>query len=233
MVRQAGRRMSCVITCTLTVNIEGLGVFCEDAGDGGCGCRGHGAACAFASPAGAAFAGQNQPGAAADPIQELSAQQQMTLTPLPVKLPHGNVTSPAVDPAAPYTPVVVGSLIAHLQPPDNPPPRPSWPTRRRSWSTGLLRTWEAGLPAAGDGPWCRPRWGPPRASSSFAGRRQGVLPDQWRHQQGTTAPMTLMGLGSSFGHLARQRVGTDRRQGSPLVHGHGQYTGRRVTRRPA
>ena len=49
---------------------------------------------------------------------------------------------------------------------------------------------------------------------------QGVLNTSGPNARGSTAPMTLMGLGATFDRSPRQRLGPDRGRREPRLHGH-------------
>lgn len=133
---------------------------------------------------------------------------------LPVTLPSGNVTSPAVDPAAPYTPVVK-SLIAQLLP-DNPPTAAELANASKIMVDGAASNLGGGVAGCwGTGPVQAPVGTTPSIEQLCWADAQGVLLTSGAIQRGTTAPMTLMGLGSSFdtslGNVWGQTAGKEAR----------------------
>ena len=151
---------------------------------------------AFASPAGAAFAG---PASLARPAGQVSGSLQPNNNDpytLPVELPRGNATSPAVDPAAPYTPVVK-SLIAQLLP-DNPPTAAELANASKIMVYGVSQFGQTLAGCHGTGPVQAPVGTTPSIEQLCWADAQGVLLTSGAIRAGTTAPMTLMGLGSSF-----------------------------------
>jgi beta-glucosidase len=163
---------------------------------------------AFASPAGAALAG---PAGPARPAGQGSGSHQPNNNDpytLPVRLPRGIVASPAVDPAAPYT-RVVKSLIAQLLP-DNPP------TAAELANASKIMVYGRGINGCwGTGPVEAPVGTTPSIEQLCWADAQGVLLTSGAIQHGTTAPMTLMGLGSSFdtslGNVWGQTAGKEAR----------------------
>lgn len=140
---------------------------------------------------------------------------------LPVTL-QATISSPAVDPAAPYTPVVL-SLIAQLEP-SNPPTRAEIANAAKLLhGDGFKGGGPFGLPEAPNVPSCNnigPVAAPSGTTPSIAAicwsDAQGVLPIAGPNTRGTTAPMTLMGLGSSFdrtlGNVWGQTEGRESRE---------------------
>src|SRR4051794_6714470 len=135
---------------------------------------------------------------------------------LPVTLPAGDKTSPAVDPRAPYTPVVL-DLIHQLEP-HNPVTRADLTNAAK-----LLHGAGAGFgPSAEFPPSCHnvgPVAAPTGTTPSIMGLcwtdAQGVLNTFGPQTRGTTAPMTLMGLAASFdrslGNVWGQTEGSEAR----------------------
>jgi len=125
---------------------------------------------------------------------------------LPVKLPAGK-TSPAVDPAAPYTPVVL-NLIAQLEP-------SSPPTAAELSNASLLLHDGANGTCHNVGPVSAPTGTTPSIAPLCWTDAQGVLNTSGPNARGSTAPMTLMGLGASFdpalGNAWGQTEGTEAR----------------------
>ena len=163
---------------------------------------------ASASPAGAALAGPASVARAAG--QDSGSGQPNNNDPysLPVRLPRGIVASPAVDPAAPYTPVVK-SLIAQLLP-DNPP------TAAELANASKIMVYGRGINGCwGTGPVEAPVGTTPSIEQLCWADAQGVLLTSGAIRAGTTAPMTLMGLGSSFdtslGNVWGQTAGREAR----------------------
>jgi beta-glucosidase len=126
---------------------------------------------------------------------------------LPVKLPR-TAASPAVDAAAPYTPLVL-KLIAQLEP-DNPPTEAELANASILFHGGTLAT-------------CH-NVGPTAAPT---GTNPSIMPPCWTDAQGvntfsgpnaekTTGPTTLMNLASSFdrnlGNVWGQTEGTESRE---------------------
>ncbi len=116
---------------------------------------------------------------------------------LPVTLPGANVTSPPVDPSAPYTPVVM-SLIAQLLP-SNPPTQAELANASKLLVFGAGSNLGGGVPGCyGTGPVLAPSGTVPSIEQICWADAQGVLLTNGAITRGTTAPMTLMGLASSF-----------------------------------
>jgi beta-glucosidase len=138
-----------------------------------------------------------------------------------VRLP-APARSPAVDPRGPYTPVVV-SLIHQLEPSD-PPTRAEIANAAKLLHGDGSKGAEAfGLPPSPDVPSCdstgpvaAPSGTNPSISPLCWADAQGVLPVAGPNTRGTTAPMTLLGLGSSFdrtlGNAWGQTEGTEARE---------------------
>jgi len=140
----------------------------------------------------------------------LSSASPQQVTPnvpysLPVTLP-GSKGSPAVDAAAPYTPVVL-SLIAQLE--------GSNPTQAQLANADLLlhetqantaSGWKArptpfnpnNVSCHNVGPVLAPSTTTPSISDICWTDAQGVLNTSGPNARGSTAPMTLMGLGATF-----------------------------------
>jgi beta-glucosidase len=108
---------------------------------------------------------------------------------LPVTLPAGR-QSPAVDAAAPYTPVVL-DLIKQLEP-SSPPTRDQLANASK-----LLHDGPNGA-CHNVGPVSAPTGTNPSIAPICWTDAQGVLNTSGPNTRGSTAPMTLMGLGSSF-----------------------------------
>src|SRR3954449_11447235 len=122
---------------------------------------------------------------------------------LPVTLPAATAKSPPVDPRAPYTPVVL-NLIQQLEPTStaaNPV---------RSEIANASRIVHGGTNAVTPGPFQNPTCHNVGPVSAPTGTNPSIMPICWTDAQGvlntngplqrggTTGPMTLMGLGSSF-----------------------------------
>jgi len=143
------------------------------------------------------------PGARADDLTPYS---------LPVALPAADQSSPPVDPRAPYTPTVL-DLIHQLEP-SNPPTRSELANAAK-----LLHGAGAGFGPVASVPTCHNVGpvAPPTAINPGTGQpysdgrptnpsiaplcwtdAQGVLNTFGPQARGSTAPMTLMGLASSF-----------------------------------
>lgn len=110
---------------------------------------------------------------------------------LPVQLPPSGYVSPAVDPNAPYTPLVL-SLLAQLMP-DNPP------------TVDQLANAAKLIGGRGTNPTCfgtgytAPTIGTtPSITPLCWADAQGILNTSGPNQRGSTGPMTLMGLASSM-----------------------------------
>ncbi|GAA5185533.1 hypothetical protein GCM10023322_29790 [Rugosimonospora acidiphila] len=108
---------------------------------------------------------------------------------LPVQLPSGK-TSPAVDPNAPYTPLVL-NLIHQLEP-DSPP------TAAELTNASLLLHDGGNGSCHNVGPLSAPTGTTPSIAPLCWTDAQGVLNTSGPNARGSTAPMTLMGLGASF-----------------------------------
>lgn len=140
---------------------------------------------AFASPAGAALAGPASP---ARPAGQVSGSHQPNNNDpytLPVQLPDGNAASPAVDPAAPYTPVVK-SLIAQLLP-DNPPTAAELANAAKIMVYGVSQFGQTLAGCHGTGPVQAPVGTTPSIEQLCWADAQGVL---------LTRPVTRIGAGS-------------------------------------
>jgi beta-glucosidase len=140
---------------------------------------------------------------------------------LPAALP-APTSSPAVEPRAPYTPVVL-SLIHQLEP-SNPPTRAEVANAAKLLhGDGFKGAGGFGIPDGPDVPSCNsigpvaaPSGTTPSISPLCWSDAQGLLPIAGPNTRGTTAPMTLMGLGSSFdrrlGNGWGQTEGTEARK---------------------
>jgi beta-glucosidase len=132
---------------------------------------------------------------------------------LPVTLPSTKMSS-AIDPAAPYTPVVL-SLIAQLEP-SNPPTQAELANAAAILHDGSPSNFGGGVPGCyGTGPVLAPTGTMPSIEQMCWADAQGVLLTNGAIQRGTTAPMTLMGLGSTFdtqlGNVWGQTAATEAR----------------------
>lgn len=133
---------------------------------------------------------------------------------LPVQLPTTQTTSPAVDPNAPYTPVVL-SLLAQLLP-SNPPTKAELENAAKLLVFGSSSNLGGGVPGCyGTGPVLAPTGTTPSIEQMCWADAQGVLLTNGAVQRGTTAPMTLMGLAASFdrdlGNVWGQAAGKEAR----------------------
>jgi beta-glucosidase len=108
---------------------------------------------------------------------------------LPVVLPSA-VDSPSVDAAAPYTPAVL-SLIAQLGPSRSP-------TAAQLANADLLLHDGPNSTCHNVGPVSAPTGTTPSIAAICWTDAQGVLNTSGPNARGSTAPMTLMGLGASF-----------------------------------
>ena len=130
---------------------------------------------------------------------------------VPYSLPVASLptakTSPAVDPAAPYTPLVL-SLIRQLEP-DNPP------TAAELANASLLLHDGPNGSCHNVGPVSAPTGTTPAIAPICWTDAQGVLNTSGPNARGSTGPMTLMGLGSTFdrslGNAWGQTAGTESR----------------------
>lgn len=142
--------------------------------------------------------------AAADSSGDLQANVPYSL---PVTLPSAK-SSPGVDSAAPYTPLV-RSLIAQLEP-DNPP------TAAELANASLLLHDGPNGSCHNVGPVAAPTGTTPAIAPICWTDAQGVLNTSGPNARGSTGPMTLMGLGSTFdrslGNAWGQTEGTESRE---------------------
>ncbi len=125
----------------------------------------------------------------------------------PVQLP-APASSPTVDAAAPYTPAVL-SLIAQLEPSKNP-------TQAELSAAGALLHDQASPACHNIGPVPAPIGTTPSIQQICWADAQGVLNTSGNNARGSTAPTTLMALGSTFdralGNVWGQTEGTESRE---------------------
>ena len=151
--------------------------------------------------------------AAAPALADSSGDLQANV---PYSLPVASLptakTSPAVDPAAPYTPLVL-SLIRQLEP-DNPP------TAAELANASLLLHDGPNGSCHNVGPVSAPTGTTPSIAPICWTDAQGVLNTSGPNARGSTAPDDADGPRFHVRPLARQRLGPDGGHREPRVHGH-------------